>query len=64
MCFEPLARERGHLFERAGFFEEVGGPRHDLESLFATEPREGDLIEFNDGLIVLSNDEQRRRFHV
>ena len=58
MTLKPLRGEMGHLFKRAGLFEQMGCAGNDLHLLFAPESRERLLVEVDHDVIFAANDEQ------
>jgi hypothetical protein len=44
MVIEPLERQSGHLFQRAGLFEEMSRPRDDHEPFFHPQPGQCFLV--------------------
>jgi hypothetical protein len=50
-----------HLLERAGFFEQMRGARDDFQPHVPAHLLHCALIELDDGVVVLADDEKRRR---
>ena len=59
VCDEPLAGKASHHLQGAGFFEQMGRTRHDLEAGTAAEQGHGSPVELDDGRVVLTDDQQR-----
>src|SRR5438477_13031279 len=64
LVVEPFGGPARDLFERAGFFEQVGGARHDLHRVFDAQRRGGLLVEADHLFIAAADDEQRRRLYL
>ena len=63
MFEEPSGGEPGDFLERAGFFKQMRGARHDLQVLLASEQTERFRVEFDHGFVQLADDEEGRALH-
>jgi hypothetical protein len=63
MALEPLSRKRDNTIKRTGLLEEMRGTWHELQPLFASEPRHRRPVQSDDAVIEASHDQQRRCLH-
>src|SRR5438045_941071 len=59
MLFEPFARELCDAFERAGLFEKMRCARDDLEAFFTAKMGISLAVQFDDDVVIATDDEKR-----
>lgn len=56
---EPIFGRVGSRVERAGFFEEMAGAGDNVEAFFGGNPFKGRPVEFEDGIVIATDNEER-----
>ena len=64
MRLEPPRGMLNHQIEGAGFGEQMGRARHDLDRLRRRQARQCLLVELDDAVIKAADNQQGRRAHI